>query len=115
MTLTTDTAYLSWSELKDLPEYSCSVPTGTTLGKVWKRDEHAYARPHSPTCSNPRCMVAKRQCSCADVFGNMCPECREAYRNLKPKRRWMLGEYIPDVDPKMVGIKWRRIVVRLAG
>lgn len=28
--------------LEELPEYSCSMPTGTTIGKTWKRDENAY-------------------------------------------------------------------------
>lgn len=30
--------YLTYNELKDLPEYSCSLPTGTIEGKRWKRD-----------------------------------------------------------------------------
>jgi hypothetical protein len=27
-------------ELAELPEYSCSLPTGTTIGKRWKRDRN---------------------------------------------------------------------------
>lgn len=26
--------------LDSLPEYSCSLPTGTTIGKVWKRNNN---------------------------------------------------------------------------
>lgn len=33
---------ISRSELAQLPEYSCSVPTGTTLGKRWRRNLNAY-------------------------------------------------------------------------
>jgi len=25
---------------------------------------------------------------------------------------WFTGEYVPDPDPKMVGIKWRKVVIR---
>lgn len=33
----------------ELPEYSCSVPTGTTIGKRWKRSEfYAGFRPGGP-------------------------------------------------------------------
>jgi len=35
--------YLTKSELDHLPEYSCSNPTGTTIGKMWKRDLNAQA------------------------------------------------------------------------
>ncbi len=30
---------LTRQEFDDLPEYSCSIPTGTTIGKRWKRGE----------------------------------------------------------------------------
>lgn len=33
---------ISVRELAQLPEYSCSVPTGTTIGKRWRRDVNAY-------------------------------------------------------------------------
>ena len=31
---------ISRAELAKLPEYSCSLPTGTTIGKRWRRDVH---------------------------------------------------------------------------
>ena len=31
---------ISREELEKLPEYSCSVPTGTTVGKRWRCDTH---------------------------------------------------------------------------
>ena len=31
---------ISREELAKLPEYSCSIPTGTTVGKRWRRDTH---------------------------------------------------------------------------
>lgn len=33
---------LTQREFDPLPEYSCSIPTGTTIGKRWKRHEGAY-------------------------------------------------------------------------
>jgi len=36
------------SELDDLLEYSCSLPTGTTIGKRWKKNVNAYQHPHNP-------------------------------------------------------------------
>lgn len=32
-------------ELRALPEYSCSLPTGTTVGKRWRRDV-TFGRPN---------------------------------------------------------------------
>jgi hypothetical protein len=37
---------LSEQELFALPEYSCSLPTGTTIGKRWRR--HEPYRPDDP-------------------------------------------------------------------
>lgn len=35
----TETARLSCEEFKKLPEYSTTLPTGTTPGKLWKREQ----------------------------------------------------------------------------
>ena len=32
-----DGVYMTMCEFDMLPEYSCSIPTGTTAGKRWKR------------------------------------------------------------------------------
>ena len=39
---------ISRNELFDLLEYSCSLPTGTTIGKRWRCDVHAYRKPLIP-------------------------------------------------------------------
>lgn len=31
---------MSREDLRDLPEYSCSIPTGTTIGKRWRKNIH---------------------------------------------------------------------------
>lgn len=33
---------LTRAEFDALPEYSCSLPTGTTLGKRWRKNGDAY-------------------------------------------------------------------------
>lgn len=33
---------MSQRAFDSLDEYSCSIPTGTIVGKVWKRDLNAY-------------------------------------------------------------------------
>lgn len=37
------TVALSRPEFDELPEYSCTLPTGTTIGKRWKRCEPYHA------------------------------------------------------------------------
>lgn len=39
MTLTEKVAYVTQEEFNRLDEYSTSVPTGKTIGKIWKRRE----------------------------------------------------------------------------
>lgn len=41
-----DTPHLriTYQEAKSLPEYSCSHPTGTTIGKRWRRHNGSYDR-----------------------------------------------------------------------
>ena len=34
-----ETVLVTQKFFDDLPEYSCSMPTGTTIGKQWKRGE----------------------------------------------------------------------------
>lgn len=38
-----DTITLTQEEFDKLREYSCSLPTGTTIGKRWKRNQNAFA------------------------------------------------------------------------
>lgn len=35
-------AYLTEEALHKVGEYSCSLPTGTTLGKIWARNDNAF-------------------------------------------------------------------------
>lgn len=37
-----NTVTLTKKEFADLPDYSCTLPTGTTIGKQWKRRNNYY-------------------------------------------------------------------------
>lgn len=86
MTTPTTTVTLTRAALDALPEYSCSLPTGTTIGKRWKRDANAYRPP-----------VVTDVCGLRFVF----PWPAE----------WWMGEYREAADPAMVLIRWSRVVV----
>lgn len=66
---------MTQAELKALPDYSCTFPTGTTIGKKWRR--------------------------------------REPYETGRGiVNAWYTGEYVDYPDSKMVGVKWRKVVIR---
>lgn len=64
---------MTQQEFDALYEYSCSLPTGTTVGKKWKRNMNWHTG------------------QSAD---------------------WVTCEYVPDPDPKMIGIKYRKPYIR---
>jgi len=74
-----------------LPEYSCSIPTGKTVGKRWRRCETFGSRPRAVEVHNDK--------------------------DVRDPDRWLMGEYADDPDaeldeegePKTVLIRWRRI------
>lgn len=74
------TIILTKKEFDALPEYSCSLPTGTTIGKKWKKNIHAF----DPRCHDPR-------------TGNTIDD-------------WYLCEYVEHSDPTKVGIVYKHIV-----
>ena len=42
------TAIMTQQEFDDLPEYSCSLPSGTYFGKRWTCNRHAFMRDAPP-------------------------------------------------------------------
>ena len=76
--------------LNEYGEYSCSLPSGTTVGKKWFRNEDAFNNTRDG-------YVARAETKMADVFPN-----------------WWQGEYV-ELDPPhptAVGIRWRRIQIK---
>lgn len=78
-----ETIVLTKKQFDELPEYSCSIPTGTTIGKQWKKNIYAF----DPYARDPR-------------TGNVIEE-------------WYLHEYKEHIDPKLVAISTKKIVAIL--
>lgn len=86
MLITDDRHALMDQETFDvLPEYSCSIPTGVVVGKLWKRREPYLTDPAPWSLLKP---------------------------NVDPTK-WYLGEYA-ECDPPLpdkVAILWREILL----
>lgn len=82
-----DVVEITRAEFDALPEYSCSLPTGTTIGKRWKRNETAYCA--EPVALHPFDGTVVRE-----------------------PPRWILGEYVAHPNPALVGIRWLRIAIK---
>lgn len=52
------------AELYELPEYSCSYPTGTTIGKRWRRDLHAFREGAPPIEEHEWKIAEYMECVC---------------------------------------------------
>lgn len=79
-------------EFDGLLEYSSSLPTGTTIGKRWRRNDLAFG---------PWLASSDEHLH----FFDGTPEAGE-----QPKL-WIVGEYQEDPDPKMVRIVWHRVEI----
>lgn len=77
--------------LSDWGEYSCSLPSGTTIGKKWFRNEDAY-RPGQEG------LVARAESKMAGVFPD-----------------WWQGEFAEcdPPEPNRVLIVWRKVRIVL--
>ncbi|MBW8001732.1 MAG: hypothetical protein FVQ80_06880 [Planctomycetes bacterium] len=80
--------YLTKEEFDDLLEYSMSVPTGTTIGKKWKR--HVYS------------FEAHGQKFSAYYVPKNCTLISDT---------WLLGTYAKSKKPGYVDITWKDIEV----
>jgi hypothetical protein len=88
---------LTRAELDSLPEYSCSLPTGATIGKQWKRNANAHRK---PVCFHLHPFDGTQEPS---FLGE----------------NWWLGEYAKDPNtkfrrdgtPETVLINWSKIAL----
>jgi hypothetical protein len=84
-----ETTYLTTEEFHRLPDYSASIPTGTTIGKKWRRYVCHF-----------------KDSKGIEFFSDNVPE------NMKLiSEEWRMGEYVPHDDPNLVGIKWTKILI----
>lgn len=81
------TINLTKKEFDNLPEYSCSIPTGTTIGKQWKKN-----------CNFQRPLREKR----FFLFWK---------KKIPHEFDWYRATYEEKdpPDPKMVNIRWEKI------
>lgn len=84
------TVTLTEREFEDLFEYSCSLPSLTTIGKRWKCDKN-FGTPGPIRHLHFFDGAAVRDDRAED---------------------WWMGEYVEINDPDRVDIHWRKIFVR---
>jgi hypothetical protein len=84
-----ETTYLTQKEFDTLLEYSTSIPTGTTIGKRWKRHRYYFKN------------TKGAKFNAGYLPGDV----------VLISDEWSMGEYITHDDPKLVGIKWTNIIV----
>ena len=90
-------------ELESMPEYSCSIPSGTVMWKMWRRNCNAYAiGVRCPSClfedkASPECRL-------------QCPKCKfEELKKFQLPERWVVGQYVPCDIPGEIGIRWYEV------
>ena len=78
---------LTRAEFDALPEYSCSLPTGTAVGKRWKRHDGSFDRAFLARGGKPTWMVGEytREVMVSDrvVVGDMPPDRKGPLINLR--------------------------------
>jgi hypothetical protein len=79
---------MTHAELRALPEYSCSLPTGTRVGKRWVRNNN-FGRPS-----------VKLEILGIEFVVPWPPD-------------WWQGQYVEldPPDPKRVGIRWSKVAL----
>lgn len=81
------TALMDQESFDDLLEYSCTIPTQTTIGKRWKHG----------------------QCSCTDLHSTH-PKYRR-YGTCKEHNTWFMREYEESDNTERVKIHAREIII----
>ncbi len=89
-TLDFPTLQLTLEELNNLPTYNCSLPTGTPIGKRWKRN---FVDRSSATFN-------------VVIFGL-------EFRFPWWPDAWAIGEYVPCDIPGQVGIRWSVVELKV--
>lgn len=90
---------------KALGEYSTSLPTGTYIGKRWKKN--------NSVCPEFECSNCKKKFRGWASSGQPCPnaaQCEGTLSRLTQPDDWWMGEYFDIGSEKEVGIRWRKIL-----
>ena len=95
-------------ELASMDEYSCSLPSGTTMWKMWKNNWNAYAV--GVTCTN--CGFVGRASTASRPASTHCPGCKtDGLVGTRLPEHWFVGQYIPCDIPGQIGIRWHEVVL----
>jgi hypothetical protein len=104
------TALMDQEYFKELGEYSASLPSGTYIGKRWKRNQ--VNSPHwlCSGCGKECVGWASEPFACLDA--NSVPPCKGTLKLIEKEPNWWMGEYYEIIGNKNeIGIKWRKIEV----
>lgn len=93
---------MTQADLDALDEYSCSIPTGTRIGKRWKKNLNGYMGPSldmlDPFASIPHGRI----------------ELRHRHEEFfEPE--WVMGEYAESGKAGTVLVRWSRVVITPSG
>lgn len=92
---------------KALGEYSASLPTGTYIGKRWKRN--------AENAPQWKCSVCDAKFAGWGSEGQRCPgapgPCDGTLSRIEVAADWSMGEYFDMGSEDKVGIKWRKILL----
>lgn len=86
---------ISRDELRRLPNYSCTLPTGPRVGFRWRRDLHEPKR-FAANHEKPLCLTDE-QLDRWEAF-------KQKWKDIEPE--WVIGEATHSDEPGMVGIVW---------
>ena len=100
---------LTTPQFEALLEYSSSLPTGTTIGKRWRRREPYYQQlPIQPQLDTPPNVLAEGgHVTLRD--GTRWERRENALVPLEVK--WWMGEYVDIAKDDEVGIEWKEIEI----
>ena len=107
------TAVMDKEYFDALGDYSMSLPTGTYVGKRWKRDMNGNA-PHwrCDTCGAVFTGWAREGDTCPKRVPGRTSECEGKVHHFEMAEKWYMGEYYElEGRTDEVGIRWREIVM----
>lgn len=88
-------------ELASMPNYSTTIPSGTVLYKMWRRDNNQGRRFQ---IMEARCPSTMEREECAERRRALLKECEG--------EDWYVGQYLPSDIPEQVLIRWYKVVLK---
>lgn len=95
--------FLTKKEFEALGEYSCTLPSGTTIGRRWKKNNNAYAWVGWAPCAGGGVVLRHYWCAM------MQPP--EGARKID-WADWDIGEFYDIGNERKIGIRWTKPCIR---